>query len=123
MSALAALLLSAGSSGKHASDDVLMAKSVSNLESNECKKVSVPYRAFISTRIMQEMSCIPLNSRLRSKFVRFSNIRLNCAPDTMLSICKCRYSRCERVFLGEYQIRSVLPSEQTHSPRLLVLPN
>ena len=69
-----------GSSCRQCSDDIAMARSDSNLPNREKRKGSAPFKR-----------------RRKSKFVRRSNMRLSWAAETMLSICKCRYSRCVRV--------------------------
>lgn len=66
---------------------------------------------------------IPLKRRRRSKLFLRSNIRRSCSADTTLRICRCRYSRWNRVFLCD-AMRSITNNVRivTYSPLTPVHP-
>lgn len=104
--ASAARIRIVGSSLRHLNDDVLMARSNSRRSRSAVMKVSAPASDISKCLTTSSNLTLPFSSLRKSKLVRRSNIRRNWAPVTTLNICRCKYSRWDRVFLHKYQIWS-----------------
>lgn len=92
-SASAARLRKFASNLRQSNDDVLIAISNSKRPISEVRKVSAPMREGVSRDSPKNVYDIPLSMRLRSKFVRRSNMRRSWETVTILRICRWRYSR------------------------------
>jgi len=86
-------------------EDMLIAISDSSLFNNEFMNGSAPVVEQLNSaqKISRPEENLPLSNRLKSKLVLLSKIRFSCAAVTILRICKCRYSRCDRVLLHEIE--------------------
>lgn len=85
-------------------EDMLIAISDSSLFNSEFINGSAPaVEQLNSAQKYMLGENLPLSNRLKSKLVLLSKIRFSCAPVTILRICKCRYSRCDRVLLHEVE--------------------